>query len=515
MNQSEKKSTLLIIILINLSGWTSLSIFGPLALEIAHGLSVRISIIGIIHSFSLIFSGIMSFLWASLEKRYPRKLLLLGAMFLMSFGLLLSSLSINFIIFLICRMMMAVGFGAILPLSNSIITDIKSVEHRTKSLALLGMCLIIGFGTGNIIAGILISITSWRMILLILGLLSIVIVGFIPAMYIPSKGKYSLLNEDSSLYSFHLNRTEISQLHKIKSNIHFLIFFFIHDFVVGAISFYMIPMLKSDLHLIPIRALIFNIVMYLPQLFGAPYWGKVADKRFREKSNGKISTLLLIVIMGPIFSIIGYSLFSYNLLIFLLCIMIFAFITPSTTSIVYSILGDINPPELRSTLFSLSNFCSICGRSIGIAVCGVLYDLYFNYYGVIFLILQFVFLFGLLLTLITPLRIIPNEIHSLTILLEQRIYDSAKDEKEPRPTVKGILNTLIESQIELFKRHQKLAQNQIYLTKLLKYSLEVMRRVLILHERNYAPDHDIPKYSTSLGQKLDNYFKIIEDIKEV
>ncbi|MFX1327980.1 MAG: hypothetical protein ACFE91_07530 [Promethearchaeota archaeon] len=72
MKKIANSYTLIVILLINLSGWTAISIFGPLALEIANGLSVGVSIMGIIHSICLVFSGIMSFLWASLEHKYSR-----------------------------------------------------------------------------------------------------------------------------------------------------------------------------------------------------------------------------------------------------------------------------------------------------------------------------------------------------------------------------------------------------------------------------------------------------------
>lgn len=413
---------------------------------------------------------------------------------------------------------MAFGFGAILPLSNSIIMDLKSSEHRTKSLALLGICIIIGFGISNLIAGIFLTITSWRMILFILGFSSMVVMGIIFAIDIPPKGitekaLKNILNEGKSQYSFHFEWAEFSQLPKIRSNIHFLFFFFIHDFVIGTMSFYMIPMLKSDLDLTPIRAMILNIIMYFPQLFGAPYWGKVADRRFIKKPNGKISTMILIVIIGPLFSIIGYSIFSINILIFVICIMIFAFITPSLPSMAYSILGDINPPELRSTMFSFSNFCSICGRSIGIGVCGILYDQYFKRYGIIFLLLQFVFLIGVFLTIIKPLHLVPTEMQDLTFLLKQRVYSISKDiNRDLKPNIKDILNTMIENQIELFKKYQQLAQNQIYLTKFLNYSLEVMKRLLLIPNKKELEivDH---KYLTPLGQKLDYFFKRIEELK--
>ncbi|MFW9998913.1 MAG: MFS transporter [Candidatus Hodarchaeota archaeon] len=502
--QTKHKLTLLIVFLINFSTWTGFSIFGPLVPEIAHSLSVGMGVLGVIHSICFIISGIMSFLWAYLESKYSRHSLLLSTLFLYSIGLLSLSFSFNYILFLILRIVMAVGFGAFLPLSTTIITDLKSPEHRTKALSLLGLTVIIGFGASNIIAGILLTITSWRMILFILGLTNMIITSFVYIMKLfPKEAGHG----SNSYQYFHLDRTKIISLLGLKSNINFLILFFIHDFVIGSVSFYIIPMLKTELKLSPLQAMIYCIILYIPQLFGAPYWGKVADQQFAKKSNGKISLLLLIVIIGPLFSIIGYSAFSINLVIFVACIMLFAFITPTIPSIAYSILGDINPSELRITLFSLCNFCAICGRSIGIGICGILYDQYFHQYSIIFFIFQFVLLFGLLLTLLKPMHMISIEIRNLTLFSNQRVPTVDKTSK---PTIKDILNTLIENQIKLFKNQHKLFQNQIYLTKFLKYSLEATRRILLLINKKDV-DLENYKYINQLKHKLNHVFEVIKE----
>ncbi|MHA2127832.1 MAG: hypothetical protein ACXACO_21125 [Promethearchaeota archaeon] len=52
---------------------------------------------------------------------------------------------------------MAIGFGAFLPLSNSIVIDLRPSGDRSRIFALLGVSVFIGFGTGNILGGMLIA----------------------------------------------------------------------------------------------------------------------------------------------------------------------------------------------------------------------------------------------------------------------------------------------------------------------------------------------------------------------
>jgi len=99
---------------------------------------------------------------------------------------------------------------------------------------------------------------------------------------------------------------------------------------------------------------------------------------------------------------------------------------------------------------------------------------------------------------------------NLISLLEDRIADGKKSASTiQKPTIKDILNTLIESQIELFKKQQKLIQNQVYLTKFLKYTLEVSRRILLLPNKKEM-NLENHKYITQLKQRIE----MIEEIEE-
>ena len=92
------------------------------------------------------------------------------------------------------------------------------------------------------------------------------------------------------------------------------------------------------------------------------------------------------------------------------------------------------------------------------------------------------------------------EIDKLAIMLKNRL-DERKNEarreeiKEREPiNVKEILFRVLKNQRKLAERQLKLAESQRYTTKLLYYSLEVMKRVLYSinnkKEFNHAPEID-------------------------
>lgn len=458
------------ILIVNISVWACISVFGPLIIDITESLSVSKSIIGTVHSLFLIISALFSIGWALLEKRYPRKMLLISAILLFSTSFFFTSLSSNLFTFFISRLISAIGFGAVIPLMNSIMIDLHPIEKRTKGFALLGTTTFLGFGAGIIITGVLLTMTTWRTILFILSINCLICLIIFSMMRMPKK--------------MNLNDTQFFKIEKIKgllhkhSNCFFILFFFIYDFVVGTVSFYMIPLIRTDFGYDPFTSMVIHLVIFAPQLIGAPYWGRKADRKFLKEPEGKVKTLFTTIVFGSLFSISAYSLHWFNVIFFILLLMVFTFITSSSTSIGYSILGDINTPKLRTTIFSLVNLSSIGGRSIGIALCGVLYDILKVNYSTIFLLWQLVFMMGLILSLIVPRKSVPSE------LLEKRILNIEIEETSQSTSLNDVVNMLLENQKKLAITLKNITEKQFYLTKFVYYSLELINRTL--NRTNYS-----------------------------
>lgn len=509
--------TFIVIFLIIISEWASVAVFGPLVIEITHNLSLTVGIIGIIHSLFLICSGIVSFIWAFVENRYSRKRLLMLSLCVYSLGLFLTTISSNIYTFLSSRIFSAVGFGALLPLSNSIIIDLCPSEKRTNSFALLGMAMFLGYGAGIILSGLLLGIVSWRILLFILFLASTTTILLIIPIYIPKRGiseksLTDVLSQDEYQYTYRLGLTEMKLFIKTKTNIHFMLMFFIHDFVIGTVSFYFITLLRSDVGFTPFSAMITQIIIFIPQLFGVSLWGRKADKQFQKRTNGKVIVLLFTIILGSGFSITAYSLSPTYVTLFIVLLMVFSFMTSSAPSIAYSILGDINLPEVRSTAFSLGNLSGLVGRSLGIAMCGLLYQGFFNSYYHIFFLWQLIFVMGIILVLIRPLRQVSLDLINLTQILEQRRKEMVErkkvQEKLSKSPPKDPLIMVLDNQMVLAKLQRKLTKNQYYLTKMLYYSLEVIRRVSTsLNNKEEEDNHDLRL--TEIVEKIENYIKNI------
>ena len=58
------KFTFVVIFLITITEWASVSVFGPLVIEITQSLALDVGVVGMTHSLFLMFSGVLSFIWA-------------------------------------------------------------------------------------------------------------------------------------------------------------------------------------------------------------------------------------------------------------------------------------------------------------------------------------------------------------------------------------------------------------------------------------------------------------------
>ena len=105
--------------------------------------------------------------------------------------------------------------------------------------------------------------------------------------------------------------------------------------------------------------------------------------------------------------------------IFAILLAFGAFNTSALTPIGNSILGEVNPPELRATAFSLNNFVQTIGRSLSISLMTGLYFLFGETYHWGFAIMVSLVFGGIALTI--PLKkFVPNELSKLSNLLTER-----------------------------------------------------------------------------------------------
>jgi len=101
----------------------------------------------------------------------------------------------------------------------------------------------------------------------------------------------------------------------------------------------------------------------------------------------------------------------------------------------------------------------------------------------------------------------------LTIILKNRLKESRdkteREEVKVKETfsIKDVLFIMLKNQKELAKKQLKLVKSRRYLTKLLYYSLEVMRRALNFTTTNRKEESSEINHSTEINSKIIEYLK--------
>jgi len=155
-------------------------------------------------------------------------------------------------------------------------------------------------------------------------------------------------------------------------------------------------------------ATILMVAIFSIMIIGSPLLGKFADDQYQKRKTGKVDVMIMLLILGPIFYIIGFSLVFKSteislLVIFILLILIGAFFMSGDFPISQSIISDINPPQIRSTVFSILYIASYLGQSIGVLLLGYYYGYFGNSFIIGFVLISFILMLSVIFLI--PLRI--------------------------------------------------------------------------------------------------------------
>ncbi|MHA1148258.1 MAG: MFS transporter [Promethearchaeota archaeon] len=408
-NRSEFRS----IALQNLVATAYISLLAPMATNISKTFSVNIADVGLVNALFLLISGGVSLIWAINSDRSERKKLLLISSMIWIISCFLTIFTINFTMLIILQIIGAIGFGGVLPISYSLIIDLTIPEKRSYALGVLQTCITLGAGLGFLHGGILIAYFPWWVPFLFISILGIINFIFLLRIKEPSKGSLDDYNIETLI--IRINRKDFKEISKIKSNYILILFVFMKSISVGAINFYFIAMLEIDHGFSSSIATIMMICIFSIMIVGSPVLGKLADSQYKKRRTGKIDVIIILLIIGPIFYILGFSLIfdstQFDLIIlFFILILIGAFFMSGDYPIQQSVLSDVDPPQIRSTVFSILYIASYIGQSIGVLLLGYLYFLngksFIMGYIIICLILMssIIFLFPLRKTVITDLE---------------------------------------------------------------------------------------------------------------
>jgi len=417
MDMTKEYSTKILTLLTFFSS-ALFSIITPMAKELTVALNLGSEEqVAFINSMFLMVGALSSLIWAFLGDRFSRKILLIVATLEWSILIFLTTLATNFQSLLVFQLLTAVGFGAALPLVFSLIIDLIEPKHRGKKFGDLSAVYVLGNGLGQILSGFLIEAYSWQIPLIIVSIGGLICTGLLFLVQEPVKGSMDTvgigLDDETIKIDYKIKIKDLKQIWKIKATIWILILNFVMFISIGAISSFFISMLKNDYLLSSTLATVFLIIVFGGQVPSGPIFGKIGDKKYQKDKNGRMKVVLICLLSGSISYIFAYSLFfiANNLAIAILFVIVTffgAFLFGGIDPLTQATLGEINPPQIRSTIYSINYLTYTFGRSISLLILGQMFLLFNNVYSPGYLVLSIMAL-TCSLCLIPILKLLPED----------------------------------------------------------------------------------------------------------
>jgi len=411
-----------ILILLALFSSALFSIITPMAKELTEALNLSSQEqVAYINSIFLMVGAFSSLVWAVLADKFSRKKLLIIATLEWSIFTLLTIFSYDYYSFLLFQILTGIGFGSALPLTYSLTVDLFESFQRGSKFGTLSAIYVLGNGVGQMLSGFLIDYYTWQIPLLIISISGFLCTFLLLSMVEPKKGEKDLKfqgpDEAAFEIDYKIKMEDLKQIWKIKSTLLILIFNFVLFVAVGAVSSFLISMFKNDFLLSSTIATILLILIFGSQIPSGIFFGKLGDKIYQREENGRIKILLFCVILGSIIYIFAYSAVLINreistIIFFIIMFFTGAFMFGATDPLSQATLGEINPPQIRSTIYSLNYLGTTFGRSISLLFLGSFFTSFNKQYIPGYLILSFLALLSSLIV-IPILKFLPQDLERI------------------------------------------------------------------------------------------------------
>lgn len=299
----------------------------------------------------LLFTGLIS-------DRFGRKQIMVGALFLASFLLILSSMLSSLNLFLMVRILIGLSVSGVAAVAMTYIGEEIAQKDIGVAMGLYIAGTAIGGMGGRLIAGVLVDFITWQNAILIIGLLNFMIACVF----------YRLLPQSQNFkaYSIRFSRFKIAfvkNLENPKLRLLFVQGFILMGCFVSIFNYMSYHLLEKPFELSQTWIGLISIA-YLAGIYSSPraaIWGK---KIGRQKV---LPIMLLLMLFGLLLMLM------MNLSVMLMGLIIFTFAFFAAHSIASSWVS-VQALQYRAVGSSLYLFCYYLGSSILGSVSGLIWE---------------------------------------------------------------------------------------------------------------------------------------------
>ncbi|MHA1785161.1 MAG: MFS transporter [Candidatus Helarchaeota archaeon] len=336
--------------------------------------------------------GISTVIFGYYADKLNRMKLLVVGILIWSILCFLCFISQDFISFMVFRVLLGVGEGALMPISFSLLMDLIKFDSRSKLFALIGILNFLGPLIGIMIRGSVDAFT-WQSVYLALAILGFINCSILYFMKEPERAateeQFQELIKEGISYSYRIKKEDLKNIKERPTNF-WLIINFVDTIVPGLIfgwllyyidEFNIIDFENFDLAqlLVVWPVLVALLIAVVGALVGTFYFAYIGDKKVNENRTirAKIATWCSIITIpftvAAFFPGIAFLSIPFGILI-----GIGLFWEQGIGSNWYATIMDLNFPENRGTMIALATLVDTFGRGIGGLIGGYIpYSMWF------------------------------------------------------------------------------------------------------------------------------------------
>jgi MFS family permease len=389
----------------------------------------QISQIANISATGRVVSAVAMLGWAYLGERYPRKALLLGAGSAGIAAFVAAIYANSYPMLFVLHVISFAGRSAFLALSPTILMDMTPAEERGTASSVMGVVVLAGMAMGTVMPSFLVEPLGFQIPMLILAAFSVSALLALALAKLPKRGAQEKALAEalrgSARYTRTLDWDGLRRVFAVRSNRSLFLFYAVLMVSLGGVGFYMFTIFKEDYGMNAATTMILVSVAQFPTMMGTAYWGPRSDEAALRSRDGRIKTLITGGILATVFRALSYIVLPLFFISpwYLTIHIAFSLVAAWSNNmallpITDAIIGDTNPPELRSVTTSVRQLVGVVTGSVGIVLVGAMQARQGNF-TMATIVFSAVGLFSAL-ALLPARRYVTAEMDELDALMEQR-----------------------------------------------------------------------------------------------
>jgi MFS family permease len=356
---------------------------------IATALSVSIADIRLMISASLFTSAATLIFWGYFGDKFSKKYVLIVSSIVWILASFYIYFTTNFEELFLGQILFGLGFGAVWPISYSLLGDIVKPENRGKVFSVVnlttGLGLVIGLFLGSGFQA------NWRfpfLLVSLLGTANIILFLFIGTDLKRGGAEHELKQvlAEGAIYKYEIKREHLKAIWKKRTNLN-LFLQGIPGMIPWAVLLLIVPIYFQHLGFDANTANLITLLSQGSNVVGALFAGWYGDRlAIKSQRNRLLFIGLAILIPIPFFisafllpfPIVGpnagFEIFWITPLypIAFILITIGSFFAPAAGVNWYAIVEQVNEPEIRATIISFHALTDRIGNAIGPGLAGVM-----------------------------------------------------------------------------------------------------------------------------------------------